>query len=146
MGSWNVDLADEVGAWLQELRTTDPEAVVRVAAAIDQLEAKGPTLGRPYADRVKGSKHHNMKELRPRSVSGQEIRILFMFDPDRNAILLVAGDKTGNWDGWYEDNIAVAEQRYERHLQQRNEGTRADDEELARRPRRNESRRRGGRR
>ena len=54
-----------------------------------------------------------MKELRPAST---HVRILFVFDPKRRAILLVAGDKTGNWTSWYDTNIALAEQRYENWL------------------------------
>lgn len=53
-----------------------------------------------------------MKELRPGSTGSTEIRILFAFDPNRRAILLVAGDKSGNWSKWYDDNIPVAEDRY----------------------------------
>lgn len=54
-----------------------------------------------------------MKELRP---AGTSIRILFIFDPDRQAILLLGGDKRGNWKSWYDENIPVAEQRYEHWL------------------------------
>ncbi len=50
-----------------------------------------------------------MKELRPSATS---IRILFIFDPARSAVLLVAGDKAGDWKGWYDDNIPVAEKRF----------------------------------
>jgi len=49
--------------------------------AIDQLASEGPTLGRPLADRVKASRYHNMKELRPPSAGTTEIRMLFAFDP-----------------------------------------------------------------
>ncbi len=51
-----------------------------------------------------------MKELRP---AGTSIRILFIFDPDRQAILLLGGDKAGNWKACYGRNIPIAEQRYE---------------------------------
>ncbi|MHB1498041.1 MAG: type II toxin-antitoxin system RelE/ParE family toxin, partial [Acidimicrobiales bacterium] len=66
-----------------------------MAAAIDKLEADGPTLGRPLVDVVKGSKLHNLKELRPGSAGAGEVRLLFVFDPTRRAVLLVAGDKAG---------------------------------------------------
>ncbi|CAM3508774.1 type II toxin-antitoxin system RelE/ParE family toxin [Occultella aeris] len=110
--AWNVVLVDEVDQWFLALAQADYD-IDTVAAAIDLLEEHGPNLGRPVADRVKGSKRHNMKELRP---SGTSIRILFIFDPNRNAVLLVAGDKTGNWSGWYERNIPVAEERYDAWL------------------------------
>jgi hypothetical protein len=57
-----------------------------------------------------------MKELRPGSTGGSEIRILFAFDPVRRAVLLVAGDKAGNWKGWYDINIPLADKRYDEHL------------------------------
>ena len=65
-----------------------------------QTGQDGPTLGRPLADNVKASRHHNMKELQPGSSGSAKIRILFAFDPARQAILLVAGDKAGNWQQW----------------------------------------------
>jgi hypothetical protein len=42
-----------------------------------------------------------------------------VFDPWRSAILLVAGDKTGQWHTWHEHAIPQAEQSYEVYLQER---------------------------
>lgn len=85
-------------------------------AAIDHLAQEGPRLGRPLVDRIHGSVVHNLKELRPASAKASEIRILFVFDPQRRAFLLVAGDKSGNWQQWYRTNVPVAEARYAEHL------------------------------
>jgi hypothetical protein len=63
-----------------------------------------------------GSKYHNMKELRPASAGMTEIRILFAFDPRREAIFLVGGDKSGNWEGWYRKAIPLADERFTEHL------------------------------
>jgi hypothetical protein len=57
-----------------------------------------------------------MKELRPPSSGSSEIRLLFAFDPRREAVFLVAGDKAGNWQGWYREMIPVADDRFARHL------------------------------
>jgi hypothetical protein len=57
-----------------------------------------------------------MKELRPGSTGSSEVRILFAFDPVRRAVLLVAGDKSGNWRGWHEPAIPLADARYDAHL------------------------------
>lgn len=57
-----------------------------------------------------------MKELRPGSTGTSEVRILFVFDPERQAILLVAGDKSGQWSEWYTESIPIAEARFERWL------------------------------
>jgi hypothetical protein len=56
-----------------------------------------------------------MKELRIQ-YQGEPWRILFAFDPLRQAILLVGGNKSGN-NRWYQENIPIAEQRYERYLE-----------------------------
>jgi hypothetical protein len=65
---------------------------------------------------VKASQLHNLKELRPGSAGRSEIRILFIFDPKRQAVLLVAGDKAGEWSDWYQEAIPLAEQRYQAWL------------------------------
>jgi hypothetical protein len=139
MGSWEIVLDEAVDAWFLELAKTDPDTAAQVEAAINLLEQNGPALGRPVVDRVKGSTLHNLKELRPGSAGGTEIRILFIFDPLRQAILLAAGDKAGDWTGWYRTNIPIAEERYARHLEEL-EGQPHGDEEVARRPRRRKSR------
>jgi len=111
-----VILVDEVDDWFMDLVHHDPATAELVTAAINQLESDGPTLGRPLVDSIQDSKIHNMKELRPGSAGSTEVRVLFVFDPHRQAVLLVAGDKSGRWRGWYEENIPVAEQRYQRWL------------------------------
>ena len=63
-----------------------------------------------------GSAYKNMKELRPGSRGRSELRVLFAFDPERRALLLVAGDKAGNWTEWYTKNIPIADARYAEHL------------------------------
>lgn len=94
----------------------DSETASLVEQAIDMLAEHGPTLGRPLVDRIKGSDYVNMKELRPASAGCGEVRILFAFDPLRRAILLTAGDKAGDWKGWYVRNVPVADRRYSEHL------------------------------
>ena len=114
--AWEISLHHEVEAWYLGLCRSDPESADLIEHAIDQLASDGPTLGRPLVDTVKGSDYHNMKELRPPSSGTTEIRVLFAFDPRREAILLVAGDKAGNWDGWYRKAIPLADRRFTEHL------------------------------
>jgi hypothetical protein len=102
--------------WCLALCESDPGSADLVEDAIDQLATEGPVLGRPLADRIKGSRYHNMKELRPPSSGMTEIRLLFAFDPKREAIFLVAGDKAGDWEGWYRDAIPLADERFREHL------------------------------
>jgi hypothetical protein len=109
-GSWEIVIHPIVRQWLDSLRRSDYK---KVFTALEALEEQGPNLGRPFADQVKNSRFKNMKELRPR---GKNLRLLFAFDPNRKAIILVAGDKTNNWIRWYEQNIPIADQRFSEHL------------------------------
>lgn len=99
-------------AWASGLSQSDKEALL---AAIRILRDEGPNLGRPLVDTVVGSRHSNMKELRPGSTGRTEIRVLFAFDVRRKAILLVGGDKSSDWSGWYEANIPIADDRFDEH-------------------------------
>lgn len=109
---------DEVAAWIEDLRRSDPRDAARVEAAVDVLSEYGPTLGRPLVDTLKASTIANLKELRPRQTT---IRVLFVFDPWRSAILLMAGDKAGQWKTWYERAIPQAEELYAVYLKERSE-------------------------
>ena len=81
----------------------------------------GPNLGRPTVDTLKGSQHANMKELRF-SWSGQVWRVAFAFDPQRQAILLVGGDKGGaDQRRFYKRLLTVADERYDDHLRTLNQ-------------------------
>ena len=80
------------------------------------LEGFGPQLGRPRVDPLKGSRHANMKELRF-SAAGGAWRVAFAFDPRRNAVLLIAGDKSGGSEKrFYRRLIARAGERFDEHL------------------------------
>ena len=62
-----------------------------------------------------------MKELRA-SQDGA-LRVLFMFDPRRQVILLLGGDKSGDWTAWYEDAVPQADDLYDNYLDElRDEG------------------------
>ncbi|HEY1344666.1 MAG TPA: type II toxin-antitoxin system RelE/ParE family toxin [Streptosporangiaceae bacterium] len=76
-----------------------------VNQAILVLERNGPAEDRPLVDTITASRIANMKELRPPSSRGSEIRIQLVFYPWRSAVLLVAGDKAGQWDRWYRTAI-----------------------------------------
>ncbi|GGK49898.1 hypothetical protein Ppa06_09770 [Planomonospora parontospora subsp. parontospora] len=119
MDEWEIFFTDEVGEFLDTLSETDRASHKLVNQAVLILERNGPAEGRPLVDTITGSKIPNMKELRPGSAGRSEIRILFVFDPWRAAILLVAGDKAGNWERWYRTAIPRAEQLYELYLVER---------------------------
>ncbi len=116
--AWEIALVPEVREWLHGLRRDDPETLIAISAAIDMLRDNGPAQGRPLVDTVKATTSlNNLKELRPGSSGSSEIRVLFVFDPRRRAVFLVAGDKEGNWKKWYSENIPIAEARYKLYLQ-----------------------------
>lgn len=112
MRKWDVDLT-LIEAWIDSL---DDEEYDNVIAALEQLEEHGPVTRRPFVDTLKGSAHPNMKELRPRATKGgAHIRVIFAFDIKSRAILLVAGDKAGNWTKWYATNIPIADRLFSAH-------------------------------
>lgn len=96
--------------WYDGLDLKEAQAT---ASAVATLERDGPVLGRPLVDTMKGSRIPNLKELRPKR---HNIRILFVFDPRRTAILLLGGSKTDDWQGWYDRNIPIAEGLYDEYL------------------------------
>jgi hypothetical protein len=113
---WEVSLHPAVESWFLDIVRADPESADLIAEAMDLLAAQGPSLGRPLVDRLKGSRFHHLKELRPGSTGSSEVRMIFAFDPRREAVVLVAGDKSGRWQEWYRSAIPLAEERFEEHL------------------------------
>jgi len=95
-----------------------PETVQDALLAMAELPTLSrPTLGRPHADTLAGSKHANMKELRFAADDGVW-RVAFAFDPKRQAIVLVAGDKAGiAQKRFYKALIAKADARFAAHLE-----------------------------
>ncbi len=76
-----------------------------VNAAIERIAEVGPTLGRPRVDTIHGSRVKKLKEARV----DRGVRVLFAFDSNRNAVMLVGGDKVGKWNRWYPPMVRLAE-------------------------------------
>lgn len=80
------------------------------------LKQFGPALGRPHVDTLKGSRYANMKELRFKTADGVW-RVAFAFDPERTAVILVGGNKSGIGERWfYKRLIAKADMRLDRYI------------------------------
>jgi hypothetical protein len=110
---WPVATTREFDRWFAEL---GEDAQAETIAKVELLKVLGPALGRPHADTLNGSKHANMKELRA-DTARQVLRIAFAFDPERSAILLVAGDKSGvSQKRFYKRLIAKADELFDGHL------------------------------
>lgn len=111
--TWQVLLHDD---FAKEVEDIDAVVKVEMLAQANLIEAFGPALGRPRVDTLNGSKHKNMKELRFSAGDG-EWRVAFAFDPLRQAVLLVAGDKSGVAQAaFYKKLITKADKRFGEHL------------------------------
>jgi len=90
--AWEIEGTEEFQAWFSALTSAER---ISVAAKIDLLEEEGPSLGRPHADTLKGSKLTNLKEL----------------------IIQHAGNRKAD-SKWYKTAIPEAEKVYERYLEE----------------------------
>lgn len=104
---WNIENTASFETWFE---AQDEDVRVAILAHLTALAAEGPQLGRPYCDTLKGSKVANLKELRVQ-VGGDPFRVLFAFDIERAAVLLVGGNKAGD-KRWYDINIPIAEKLF----------------------------------
>jgi len=108
---------DDFEGWWNELTVKeqiDVDAVVRL------LEAYGVSLGHPHSSDVRGSRYPRMRELRIQH-QGRPYRVLYAFDPHRDAVLPMGGDKTGN-DRWYEVYVPIADRIFEENLKELEQG------------------------
>ena len=106
-----IEATDEAAEWFDSLSEAQQEAL---DDRVRLLAERGPDLGRPVVERIQTSRHHHMKELR--ASSDGALRVLFMFDPRRQVILLLGGDKTGQWESWYRWAIPRADALYDEYL------------------------------
>jgi hypothetical protein len=105
-------------AFVDEFRRFTPSVQDEIVALTELLSAAGPSLRRPHADTLKGSRFVNMKELRF-DADGGAWRLAYAFDPKRRAILLVAGDKSGvSGKRFYKGLIARADERFAAYLEE----------------------------
>lgn len=110
---WLIELCDE---FTPEFEAMTEAVQDELLAQLKVLERFGPELGRPHVDTLNGSKHANMKELRFKADDGVW-RVAFAFDPDRKAVVLVGGDKSGGSEKrFYKVLIKSADARFDRHL------------------------------
>lgn len=110
---WTVRFDDEFEA---DFAGLPKEVQDELLAHAKLLEEFGPNLGRPQVDTLNGSDYRNMKELRFDAADGVW-RFAFAFDPKREAIVLVGGDKSGgSQKKFYEWLIRRADDRYGEHL------------------------------
>jgi hypothetical protein len=95
-----------------ERKAFSQTVIQKLAEAVLTLEVVGPRLGRPLVDTLKASRHGNMKELR--FTADGVWRFAFAFDEERNAVVLVGGNKGGqDQTKFYKNLIKVADGRFD---------------------------------
>ncbi len=132
---WDVLFTDEFGEWWDELTESEQEDV---NASVILLQEKGPDLPFPYSSGVEQSNYSHMRELRIQH-AGRPYRVLYAFDPNRSAILLIGGDKTGD-EHWYDTYVPIADRLYGEHVTTIEKERRENDAKLQRAPSKNVSR------
>jgi hypothetical protein len=105
-----VNATAELEQWIEGLSHREQKVVLQVVKILEQM---GVALGEPYSSALKGAKH-SLRELRPKR-GGSPLRIIYAFDPKREALLLLGGDK-GADKRFYERAIPKAERLWEAHL------------------------------
>ena len=112
--TWNVQLHPD---FADELVALPDEVQDEIASMVRLLQQSGPHLKRPHCDTLKGSGYANMKELRFEAADGVW-RVAFAFDPSREAVLLVGGDKSGKSSAkFYNSLIRRADERFNEWLE-----------------------------
>jgi hypothetical protein len=113
INEWEIIFHDD---FVPEFKTLSRIVQRELIALTLNIRERGPLLGRPQVDTLKNSRHANMKELRF-DADGGAWRVAFAFDPERKAILLVAGNKGGvGQRRFYRDLILIADRRFDQHL------------------------------
>lgn len=112
---WKVIFHDDFDPEFDALSKDVQDELLATADAVKRL---GPAADRPHVGTLANPKHPNMKELRFKANNGAEIwRAAFAFDPQQQAIILVAADKQGVDEGkFYKALLKKANKRYESHL------------------------------
>ena len=107
----DVIITADFEAWWDGLTVEEQKSV---AVMVAMLEERGVMLPFPYSSGITGST--KLRELRVQH-AGKPYRVLYAFDPKRNAILLLGGNKTGD-DRWYDTHVPKAEKLFKAYLKE----------------------------
>ncbi len=110
MSATEVIYTDEFGDWFDGLDDADSKKILKW---VDLLAATGVQLGHPYSSAINGSKYA-IRELRQ---DGETLRLFYIFDPRREVVLLLGGDKAGD-KSFYERMVPKAEAIWEQYLRE----------------------------
>jgi hypothetical protein len=99
----------EFDRWRERLAPDQARAILPVLEALEHFGRLSSAVAKP----IKSSRHRSMMELK--SLAGN-IRVLYAVDLGERAVLLLGGDKTNDWDRWYEVNVKRADRHFDHHL------------------------------
>lgn len=105
-----VEVTEEFRIWYEDLSEAEQDSIYRV---VTLLEVRGVALGAPYSSAIQGSRYA-LRELRIQH-QGEPYRVFYAFDPKRQAVLLMGGNKVGN-DRFYEEYVPTAEAIWEAYI------------------------------
>ena len=114
MSPVDVEFTAEFEEWWNALTEEEQASVFR---SVERLRLVGVALGHPHSSQIKGSRHGHLRELRVQH-QGRPFRVFYAFTPDRTALLLIGGDKTGD-ERFYDTIVPWAEAIYDAYLAER---------------------------
>lgn len=101
---------DEYEAWIRDLDSAEQIAVTNV---VTKLRVLGYELGAPHTSALEGT-DLPLRELRPKQ-GRSPLRVIYAFDPARQAVLLIGGDKSGD-PKFYRRIVPIAERIWRAYL------------------------------
>lgn len=107
---------DEFGEWIASLVKEERKSV---GVVVGLLRENGIQLGHPFSSAIKGCRHA-FRELRPKQ-GKSPLRVVYAFDPRRDAVLIIGGDKSGD-PRFYERIIKKAERIWDEYLDEQAAG------------------------
>ena len=105
--------SDEFANWYGNLDDPGRKAVAHV---VELLARQGLSLGAPYSSALQGTQY-GLRELRSKRY-GRALRVIYAYDEERDAVLIIGGDKSGR-KRFYEEMIPQAEAIWREYLKER---------------------------
>jgi hypothetical protein len=109
-----VNVTDEFVNWWDSLNEDEQKSV---NAIVMMVEERGTQIPFPYSSKIESSRHGGMRELRAQHKM-RPLRLLYAFDPHRDAVILLGGDKTGRGNNRYKEFVPKADDLFDGYLEE----------------------------
>jgi hypothetical protein len=109
-----VNVTDEFVNWWDSLNEDEQKSV---NAIVMMAEERGTQIPFPYSSKIESSRHGGMRELRVQHKM-RPLRLLYAFDPHRDAVILLGGDKTCRGNNWYKEFVPKADDLFDGYLEE----------------------------